>query len=116
MSGLSCGMWDLSLRHTGSSLQRTGFSLVVVQAPGCAGSVVVVRGLSCPTSCGILVLQPGFEPASPALEGRFLTTGPPGKSQFTYLKIITVYLSGKNMCGHWPLIAQGSFHCHHLVI
>ena len=31
-------------------------------------------------ACGILVPQPGMEPMSPALEGRFLTTGPPGKS------------------------------------
>ena len=37
-------------------------------------------GLSCPEACGILIPQPGIEPASPALEGRFLTTGPPGKS------------------------------------
>ena len=36
--------------------------------------------LSCPEACEILVPQPGIEPLSPALEGRFLTTGPPGKS------------------------------------
>ena len=30
--------------------------------------------------CGILVPQPGIRLASPELEGRFLTTGPPGKS------------------------------------
>ena len=65
--GLSCGLQDL---HGGSqaSLQlwrlRSG-----------------AHGLSsCPVACGILVPQPGIEPASPALEGRFLTTGPPGKS------------------------------------
>ena len=29
--------------------------------------------------CGILVPQPGIEPASLALQGEFLTTGPPGK-------------------------------------
>lgn len=29
---------------------------------------------------GILVLQPGIEPQSPALQGRFLTIGPPWKS------------------------------------
>ena len=28
----------------------------------------------------ILVLQPGIEPTTPALEGKVLTTGPPGKS------------------------------------
>ena len=36
--------------------------------------------LSCPSARGILVPQPGIEPASLALEGWFLTTGPPGKS------------------------------------
>ena len=45
-----------------------------------AGSVVAARGLSCPAACGILVLRSGIEPASPALEGGFFTTGPPGKS------------------------------------
>ena len=59
--GLSCGTQDLSLL--------------------CAGfSLVAARGLSCPAACGILVPQPGMEPTSPALEGGFLTTGPPEKS------------------------------------
>ena len=31
-------------------------------------------------ACGILAPQPGVEPAPPALEGKVLTTGPPGKS------------------------------------
>ena len=39
-----------------------------------------VCGLSCPTTCGILVPHPGIEPMAPALEGGFLTTGPSGKS------------------------------------
>ena len=42
--------------------------------------------LSCLTACGILVPQPGIQPACPALEGGFLTTGPPGKSPGVYLK------------------------------
>ena len=46
-----------------------------------AGSVVVARWLSCSAACGILVPQPGIEPASPALEGRFLTTGHQGNPQ-----------------------------------
>ena len=45
-----------------------------------AGSVVAARWLSCPVACGTLVPPPGIEPASPALEGGLLTTGPPGKS------------------------------------
>ena len=47
----------------------------------CTDSLVVVNGLSCSVACGILVPQLGFEPKSPALQGRFLTTGLPGKSQ-----------------------------------
>ena len=44
------------------------------------GSVVAIHWLSCPTARGILVPRPEVELASPALEGRFLTAGPPGKS------------------------------------
>ena len=56
---------------------------------GCAGSLlqhmdfsslVVALGLSCPTTCEILVPWPGIEPASPVLQGGILTTGLPGKS------------------------------------
>ena len=42
-----------------------------------AGSVVVGQGLSCPTVCGVFLT----EPMSPASAGRFLTSGPPEKSQ-----------------------------------
>ena len=43
-------------------------------------SLVAVHRLSCPGACGILVPPPEIEPMSPALEGGFLTTGPPGKA------------------------------------
>ena len=85
---LHCGMWDPLLRRVGSLLQHADFSLVVacgllsscgLQAPEHLGSVVAAYGLSCPMACGILVPQWGIKPAYPALEGRFLTTGPPGK-------------------------------------
>ena len=46
----------------------------------CVGSVVAAPGLSCFEACGIPVSQAGTELTSPALQGRFLTTGPPGKS------------------------------------
>ena len=36
---------------------------------------LVASRLSYPKACGILVPQPGIEPKSPALQGRFLTTG-----------------------------------------
>ena len=110
---LHWGMQDLSLWLSGSWLWYASFSLVVAcgfslsscgpQAPGYMGSVVcgtqalveaheliVVAcacGLSCPVACGILVPWPGIEPTSPALDGRFFTTGPPGKSQDSILKL-----------------------------
>ena len=60
--------------HTGSSLHHAGLLLWRTD------SFVVARGhrLSCSSACGILVSRPGIEPPSPALQGRFLTTGPPG--------------------------------------
>ena len=62
----------------GSSLRCVGFSLVVARA----GSVVAACELSCSAACGILVPLPGIEPMPPALEGGFLTTGPPQKDVF----------------------------------
>ena len=65
MVGLNCSMWDLSL-------WGMGFSLDV--AP-------VLSSCDFPTmACGILVPPPGIKPSSLALEGRFLTTEPPGKA------------------------------------
>ena len=43
-------------------------------------SFIVACRLSCPAVCRILFPHPGTEPVSPGLQGRFLTTGPPGKS------------------------------------
>ena len=54
---------------------------------GLAGSVVVACGFRGPMACGILVLWPGIEPASPELQGGVLATGPPGKSLLSFLKI-----------------------------
>ena len=50
------------------------------------GSVVATHRFSCPTACGILVPRPGIKPMSPALAGRFPTTGPPGKSPLSFWK------------------------------
>ena len=44
-----------------------------------AKTLVTVHGLSCFAAYGTLVPQPGVEPASLALQGRFFTAGPPGK-------------------------------------
>ena len=37
-------------------------------------------------ACGILAPWPGIKPAAPALEGKVLTTGLPGKSLHIFLK------------------------------
>ena len=50
-------------------------------APEHAGSVVMTCRFSCSAACGISVPLPGIEPTSPALQGVFLATGQPGKSQ-----------------------------------
>ena len=65
--------WAFTMAH--------GFSSCVVWALQCWLNSCSLRAYvnSCPTACRILVLQPGIEPTSPALEGRFLTTRPPGK-------------------------------------
>ena len=47
-----------------------------------AGSVVA-QGLSCPIAHGI-VLDQGLNLCSPALAGGSFTTGPPGKSVYTF--------------------------------
>ena len=46
---------------------------------------IVVGRLHCLMACGSLVPQPGIKPMFSALEGRFLTTGPPGKSCHRHL-------------------------------
>ena len=49
------------------------------------GSVVVAPELSCPAGGGIFVPWPRIKPVSPALEGGFLTSGPPGKYPYQFL-------------------------------
>ena len=47
-------------------------------------------GLTCSAALGILVFQPRVELLSPALQGRFLTTGPPGKPRLLYFNEQTI--------------------------
>ena len=46
-----------------------------------AGSVAGAHGVSRLVTCGNLIPRWGIKPASPALQGGFLTMGPSGKSQ-----------------------------------
>ena len=86
------------LRHVGSLLQRRLFVAACGILSSCGrgspehvGSAAVAHGLSCLAARGILVSRPGIEPASLALECRFLTTGPTGKFRYiTFLKELTL--------------------------
>ena len=58
---------------------------------------------NCSPQCGILVPKPGIKLMAPALQGRFLTTGPPGESLiysvFTQqMRIIHNYLRSTTGC------------------
>ena len=50
------------------------------------GSLVVARGLSFCTACGLLVPWPRTEPTFSALQGAFLTTGTPRKKIVSFFK------------------------------
>ena len=57
---------------------------------------------------GILVPQPGIGPTSPALEGGFLTTGPPEKSHNgEFLWYVNFNSIRKNMI-HYPFCGPGT--------
>ena len=68
-SGFSCSMQDLLFQLEDSLVMAHGLR-------GSWASVVVAHRFSCSLVHGILFPQPGIEPSSPALSGRFLTTGP----------------------------------------
>ena len=44
-------------------------------------------------ACGVSAPWPGVEPAPPALEGKVLTTGPPGKSLLFFLSPFPYYIT-----------------------
>ena len=48
--------------------------------------------------CGTLVPWPGVELTSPALQGRFLTTGTPGKSQEVFILVLLNQNSASFIC------------------
>ena len=58
-----------------------------------ARTLVVAHRVSCSKASGILLPRPGIEPVSPALEGRFLATGPPGKSLCWFISELTPFSS-----------------------
>ena len=63
-------------------------------------SLAIARRLSCSMACGLLVPPPGIERVFPALEGRFLTTGQPGKSLHRFLIKIEIEIKSIH-CNCW---------------
>ena len=101
----ACGIF-----HCGVQALRCGtrasFQLWCVGPRACRLSSCGVQGsrahrFSCPVACGILVPQPGIEPVSPALEGGFLTTGPPGKSHVPPLLCFFFLFFFASFCIDW---------------
>ena len=74
---------DIPGREANMSSKQTFFKLSFIYLLFwlCWVFIVALRLSSCPTTCEILAPRPGIKPRSLALEGRFLTTGPPRKSQ-----------------------------------
>ena len=62
-------------------LSRTILFLIFLVHLQCCIHVLYINFWPHPAACGISVPQPGIEPIPPALEGKILTSGPPGKSQ-----------------------------------
>ena len=72
----------------------------------------MAQGLGCLVECGILVPRPGMETMSFALEGRFLTTGPPAKSLFSPAFYYYYYYYWLGLDLHspgWPFSSRGEW-------
>ena len=83
--------WVVTAVTFQSLLRSAGLSCCGAGAPGRTGSMVWVHRLSRPMACRIFHNQ-GLEPLSFAWQGRFLTTGPPGKPTLLLLtRVICVF-------------------------
>ena len=81
-AGLSC--WSPTQGQTQPwKHSRCSASTFFLGGGRCGGSSLWCVAFSycstCPVACGILVPRPGIEATTPALEGGFLTTGPPAE-------------------------------------
>ena len=75
----SCGEWGLLSQLRGAGLSLGASLTVEHRLQGSWASVVMGHWLSCSDVCGIFLGQILNLSVPPALAGRFLTTGPPGK-------------------------------------
>ena len=118
VSDLSCNtqdplcfiMWNLLLRHMDSLvvalelqyLQHAG-PLLWWAARELTDSEVVACQLSCSAACEILITLLGIEPLSPAWQGEFLTTRPPGKFYeiLCYWVVVSAFRLVNIWCRHF---------------
>ena len=90
---------DSSLHCGARASHCSGFSCGGAQALGmwasvaaaCAGSVVVVHGISCSTACGIFPDQ-GLNLCPLHWQAEFLTTAPPGKTFSRFFFLIFLFI------------------------
>ena len=131
-SGLSCSFRDLSFlrgplcthslwlwtraQYCGSlysartlSGSAHGLSRVAHRPQSSPASVVAASRLSCPTACGVLAPRPVSKPKTSALQGRFLTTGPPGWSPKA--KWFTLNVDGCPEDPTWHRNTQANLSC-----
>ena len=85
VSDLAWTWWPLRPLQPHNNLFSNTYSCIyllhcIVSSLHPTGSFVVAHRISCSAARRILLSWPGIEPMSPTLQGRFLTTGPPGKS------------------------------------
>ena len=81
--------------HIGYFVEAHGLSSYATWA-----FIVAAGWFCCFAACGILVSQLGIEPTSSALQGRFLTTAPPGKLSLGQLIMFT---TGKSLKQHYEI-------------
>ena len=82
-----------SLWHSGSPLCHWDLVVQHLDSP------VVHRNLSYPWPWAILVPQPGIKPMSSAMQGRFSTTWPPGKSRMLRCFGCVITIPSHKLCG-----------------
>ena len=79
------GCWLLSNGHNDRTIcsffKKKNYSFGCVQSLLQHAESLLCHVGSLVVLCGILIPCPRIQPVSPAWQGKFLTTGPPGKSQ-----------------------------------
>ena len=82
------GLW----RAQAQELWQAGSLIAVHGLQSSLASGVAAHGFSCSMACGIIFPCPGIDITSPALPGRFLTTGQSGEHHWRWLCVHFFFL------------------------